>query len=513
MTTMSLFRASRRPLVRLFLMVWAVGLAMVLGSFLRAVFGPLPLAWANPAEEGAADTEVDVAVDAETFADLERRLGGLPAEDAAGRGDMVVIFPAQGNIDLGLSAFLERVLADTGEARLLVVDINTFGGRVDAAVQMRDRLMESEVPTVAYVHPRAISAGALIALACDVIVVTPGASMGAATPIQVEGGDAAPVEKKFVSYLRGEFRSTAESKGRDGKVAEAMVDADVEVEGLVGPEELLTLDDGQALEFGIADFQAADLPTLLDRLHLGAANRNQPEIAWAERLVRFLTDPIVGGLLMSIGMLGIAIELYSPGVGLPGGVGVTCLALFFFGHFMTHLAGIEEVVLIAIGLVLLAVEVFVIPGFGVAGIAGLLTLCCGLVLALIGLDLGVSIETGALWTGLLRVAASLSVTLLAFLGFLYVAPQSRFASRLVLKQKVAGGASDRDTHGVETSRGDKLMGREGVALGDLRPSGTAMFDDDRVDVVTEGDYVVKGSTVKVIEVRGNRVVVRRTAGE
>jgi len=509
---MNLFRAGRRPLVRLFLMVWAVGLAMVLGSFLRAVFGPLPMAWAEPAEDTPSD-EATAAADAELLAELERRLGALPAADAAGRGDSVVIFPAQGNIDLGLSAFLERVLADAEGARVLVIDINTFGGRVDAAVQMRDRIMETEIPTVAYVHPRAISAGALIALSCDVIVVAPGASMGAATPIQVEGGDAAPVEKKFVSYLRGEFRSTAESQGRDGKVAEAMVDADVEVEGLVGAEELLTLDGGQALEFGIADLQADDLPGLLKVLRLDAANRTDPEIAWAERLVRFLTDPIVGGLLMSIGMLGIAIELYSPGVGLPGGVGVTCLALFFFGHFMTHLAGIEEVVLIAIGLVLLAVEVFVIPGFGVAGIAGLLTLCCGLVLALVGLDLGVSIETGTLWVSLLRVAASFSVAVLAFLGFLYVAPQSRFASRLVLKEKVAGGTAEGGTAAPERTSSEDLMGREGTAVGDLRPSGTAMFGDQRVDVVTEGDYVIKGSTIKVIEVRGNRVVVRRTEGE
>jgi membrane-bound serine protease (ClpP class) len=508
MHSMRLLRSRRNSLVRLFLMIWAVGLAMVLGSFLRAVFGPLPMAWANEAQPPE-----QVEADAEALAEVGRRLGGLPEVDQAGRGESVVVFPVQGNIDLGLSAFLERALADAEGARVMVLDINTFGGRVDAAVQMRDRLMETDIPTVAFVHPRAISAGALIALSCDVIVVTTGASMGAATPIQVDGGEAAPVEKKFVSYLRGEFRSTAESKGRDGRVAEAMVDAEVEVEGLVGPEELLTLDDGQALEFGIADLQVDDVPALLKVLHLDAANRSDPEIAWAERLVRFLTDPIVGGLLMSIGMLGIAIELYSPGVGLPGGVGVTCLALFFFGHFMTHLAGIEEVVLILIGLVLLAVEAFVIPGFGVAGIAGLLTLCVGLVLALIGLDLSVSLETGALWMGLLRVAASLGMAVLAFLGFLYVAPQSRFASRLVLKQKVAGGASDAGTHAPERMSGEELMGREGVAVGDLRPSGVARIDDERVDVVTEGDYVVEGSRVKVVEVHGNRVVVRALEGE
>jgi len=143
-------------------MVWAVGLAMVLGSFLRAVFGPLPLAWAGEDAEG-------VEVDAVALGELERRLGGLPVNAEEARGQSVVVFPVQGNIDLGLSAFLERTLTDAEDARLLLLDINTFGGRVDAAVQMRDLLMETEVPTVAFVHPRAISAGALIALSCDAI--------------------------------------------------------------------------------------------------------------------------------------------------------------------------------------------------------------------------------------------------------------------------------------------------------------------------------------------------------
>jgi len=491
----------RRRLAKLFLAMWAIGAAMVLGSALRATFGPLSLAHAGetgPVDHPTAHGQVQPELVARL--DLDPGAPAVPFN--------VVVFPVKGNIDLGLSAFLDRSLSGRSDIQLAVLEINTFGGRVDAAVQMRDLLMETDIPTVAYVHPRAISAGALIALACDVIAVSPGSSMGAATPIQVQGGEAAPVEAKYVSYLRGEFRSTAESHGRDGAVAEAMVDAAVEVEGLVTTEELLTLDDGQALSTGIADIRVEQVAELLAALGLDAATRETPEISWAERLVRFLTDPIVGGLLMSIGMLGIAIELYSPGVGLPGGVGVTCLALFFFGHFMTHLAGIEEIVLIAIGLLLLALEAFVIPGFGAAGIAGLIVLSLGLILALVGLDIRVSMQTGDLWMAALRVMASLGLAVMAFAAFLYVAPQSRFGKWLVLKATVRGEASRRSVRGEPKLTDEELMGRRGVTLSDLRPSGTARFGAERVDVLSEGNWVPKGTDVKVVEVRGNRVVVR-----
>lgn len=503
---MGVIRNTRTGAAKAFLTLFAVGFAMVLGSFLGEV---APLARAAEGDGAGGISGGPVTLDEEAWAALEKRLGELPDAGDNGRGEKVMVFPVEGNIDLGLSSFLERSLMDTDDVRLVILDINTFGGRVDAAVQMRDELMDLDVPTVAYVHPRGISAGALITLACDAIVVTPGASLGAATPVQIEGGEATSVDKKYVSYLRGEFRSTAEAQGRDGAVAEAMVDSQVVVEDLVTAEELLTLDSGQALDHGIADFQAKDLATLLDALHLGEADQRKPEISWAETMVRFLTDPIVGGLLMSIGMLGIAIELYSPGVGLPGGVGVTCLALFFFGHFMTHLAGIEEIVLIAIGSALLALEIFVIPGFGVAGISGLLVLALGLVLALLGLDLQASFETGAIWTAVIRVLAALTFTIFAFIGFLYVAPRSRYTSWLVLKEKVGGTATDREIHEPDKPSDEELMGQEGVAVGDLRPSGVARFGDARIDVVTEGDYVVRDSRVRVIEIKGNRVVVRK----
>ncbi len=508
--TMGVLRRNRRRLVRFWLTLIVLGGAMILGSALGEVF-PSPLGSSAHAQEGAGEPEEEGE---ETRGEHPRQAlrDALSTPDRAwveggGSGTRVLVFPVHGDIDLGISAFLERALADAGEVDLVVVDIQTFGGRVDAAIQMRDLLMDLSTPTVAFIHPRAISAGALIALSCDAIAIAPGGTIGAAMPINVESGEAEAVGEKYVSYLRTEFASTAERQHRNDEVAAAMVDSAVVIPDLIEVDKLLTLTEEQALEWNVADGRADDVAGLLATLGLQDAALDEPQISWAERLVRFLTNPIVGGLLMSMGMLGIGIELYTPGVGLPGGVGVTCLVLFFFGHFMTHLAGFEEIVLIALGLILLVVEVFVTPGFGVAGISGLLVMALGLLLALLGLDLRFALETGEVWTALLRVFASFGATVLAFAVFLYFAPESRFASRLVLKEKVRGTVVREGGDGGPEA-GDELLGQEGVAVGDLRPAGIVRIGDRRVDVVTEGDYVDAGATVRVIEVRGNRVVVR-----
>lgn len=421
----------------------------------------------------------------------------------AGQGAKVVRIPIQGTIDLGLSAFIARVLREEKDAKLIVLDINTLGGRVDAAIQIRDALLDSKVKTLAYIHPRAISAGALISLACDVIAVSPGASIGAATPIQLDEGGARPVEEKMVSYFRTEMRTTAEAKRRRGDIAEAMVDASVEIKDLSPAGKLLTLDTQGALTWKIADVAAKDLGELLGKVGLKAPKVKDTQENWAETLVRFLTDPVVSGLLMSLGTLGILIELYTPGLGIPGALGVICLLSFFGGHLLVNLAGLEELLLFLTGLGLLAVEVFLIPGFGITGILGILCVFGALVLTLIGLPLDVTVSSGAWVEPLSRVSLSLFVTIGLMLVALRFLPRSRAGQRLVLST-----ATTRDAGFVAVREQASRLGQVGVAESDLRPSGVARFGDERVDVVTDGSYVTAGSRVRVIEAYGMRVVVR-----
>lgn len=425
----------------------------------------------------------------------------------------VVRVPIDGTVDLGLAALLKRVFEKHADAGVLLLDINTLGGRVDAAIQMRDALLASKAKTVAYVHPRAISAGALIALACDVIVVAPGASIGAATPIQIGSDGAQPVSEKMVSYFRAEMRTTAEAKGRRGDIAEAMVDPSVEIAGLDPAGKLLTMDTDSALEFGFADARASDVAEALAAVGLAGVTPVDIHENWAEKLVRFVTDPVVSGFLMSIGTLGLMIELYAPGLGLPGAIGVLCLSLFFGGHLIVNLAGLEELILLALGVGLLALEVFVIPGFGAAGISGILCIMASLVLTTIGLPIGVLLKTGAWVEPLTRVAIALAITVALMIVALRFLPRSRAMGGLILSSTLASNVTPEGPSSFVSADETRFAGQVGVAESDLRPVGVARFGDARVDVVSEGGYVRAGTRVRVLEVEGARIVVRAVEGD
>ena len=276
-----------------------------------------------------------------------------PAYGQGGR-PVVHLVPVEGMIDLGLAPFVERVLDEAAgsQAAAVVLEVNTFGGRVDAAVLIRDALLRSRVRTVAFVNRRAISAGALISLAASTLAMAEGGTIGAATPVEMgqPGGAAQPVGEKTVSYVRKEFRATAESRGRPPLLAEAMVDADVQIPGVIGKGKLLTLTTEEALKHKLADFRADTVEAVLDRLGLAGAEVRRAAPTWAEHVLRFLTHPLVSSLLMTIGILGIIVELRTPGFGVPGAVGIGCLALFFWGHWLVRLVGWEELLLVGIGL-------------------------------------------------------------------------------------------------------------------------------------------------------------------
>ncbi len=423
----------------------------------------------------------------------------------AQKAPVVYVAPIEGIIDLGIAPFVQRVLNEATQegAAAVILEINTFGGRVDGAVLIRDALLNARVRTVAFVNKRAISAGALISLAAEKIVMADGGTIGAATPVQIgqPGAPAQPVEEKTVSYVRKEFRATAESRKRPPLIAEAMVDADVEIPGLIKKGKLLTLTTEEALKYKIADFRADSVESVLEQLGLAGAQVRRASPNWAENMVRFLTHPVVSSLLISIGILGIILELRAPGVGLPGALGVTSLALFFWGHWLVQLAGWEELLLVGAGLVLLILEVFVIPGVGIAGVLGIVALLAGLSLSLIG--------GGATWAFVFqamgRVVVSLLLALVASLALLRFLPYLPFGRRLILETELLAGAGGGST--PESDRG--WLGKSGRALSPLRPAGIAEIEGERVDVVSDGELIEPGVPVVVTRVDGNRIVVRR----
>jgi membrane-bound serine protease (ClpP class) len=418
---------------------------------------------------------------------------------------VVHVVPIEGMIDLGLAPFLDRVLkrAEEDGAAAVILDINTFGGRLDAAVAMRDALLASPVRTVAFINPRAISAGALISLAAERIAIADGGTIGAATPVQVgqPGAPPAPVEEKSVSYVRTEFRATADRRGRPPLVAEAMVDADVEIPGLIEKGKLLTLTSAEALAQGIADFRANSLEAVLDQLGLSGAEARRGSPNWAERLVRLITNPIVSSLLLSVAMLGIFIEIRTPGFGVPGALGIVSLALVLGGHWIVELAGWEELLLIGAGLILLGLEIFVVPGFGVVGAAGIAALLTGLTMSLVGAGSTPSVIGSAL----ARVAVSAVLAVIASIYLLRLLPQLPFARSLTLETELAAA----EGYASAPVREVGWLGRTGRTLSPLRPAGFAEIDGERVDVVSDGEMIESGAPVVVARVDGNRIVVRR----
>jgi membrane-bound serine protease (ClpP class) len=411
----------------------------------------------------------------------------------------VVRVPVQGTIEQGLAPFIERSLREAAAAgaSAVILEIETPGGRIDAAQRIVRAIGEAELPVYAFVNRSAFSAGAMIALATERIYMVPGGVIGAATPV---GGDGAKASEKIVSAMRAEMRSLADRHGLDPSVAEAMVDEEIEIPGLVERGKLLTLTTGEAVRIGYAE-EIDDWDGLLEALGLAEASTVPATINWAELTVRFLTHPMVAPLLLSLGFLGLLFEIKTPGFGVGGIVGLTALTLFFGSHFLIGLAGWEAIILLGIGLLLLGIEIFVVPGFGLFGVGGIIGVLAGIYLSMLG-RLATSLDYA-------RAATMLSITIIVVLVSAWVLlrrlPRSgRFARTGIL----LGEEMSRERGYLSGDVREDLVGTIGKALTDLRPAGTGEFGDERIDVTADGSWIPAGSRIRVIRSEGYRHVVR-----
>ena len=406
--------------------------------------------------------------------------------DLSGLNGPVWVIPVTGAIDLGLAAFVRRSVDEAIEsgAAAIVVRINTFGGRVDAATEIRDALIGSNIFTAALVLERAWSAGALIALAADGIWMAPGASVGAAEP--------RPTDEKTVSALRAEFEAMAERNGRDPLIAASMVDINVAVDGLVSSGEILTLTTENALRVGYAEGVARSVGDVAAALGLAQNRIETSEPNWAERIARFLSDPTVSQILLAIGFLGLWAEVTTPGLGVPGIAGLLALSLFFGARMFVGLVGWEVPALFGLGLILLVVELFVIPGFGIFGLAGVAAVFASIVLSF------ATMESALVAIGIAILVTAVGTWILWKSG-------RRFGvwKRLILSTRQTNEEGYRAP--ADFSR---FLGQDGVTLTTLRPAGVVVIGDERVDAVSEGGYIGASRPVRVVLVEGTRIVVR-----
>ncbi len=410
-------------------------------------------------------------------------------EQEAGTGNVTVI-PVEGSIDPGTFSFIERSLEEAQKRdATVIVELNTPGGYMDTALDTGNSLQDYPGKVIAWVNRDAFSAGAYLALCADEIYMSSGSGMGSATPVHIGGGAA---DEKTVSAWEGKMRSVAGDNERDKQIASAMVREEVTVDGLVESGELLTLAPDEALEVGYSEGTVASKEELLEKAGLENARVDTREEAPVDTFIGWITNPYVGTVLIALGIGGLILEVATAGFGAGGLVGLLSLGMYFGSSIMGGLAGYEVLVLFAGGVLLMLVEALM-PGFGIFGGGGLLMTFVSIVLAAASTGQGIT---------MLFVALLLAGVILFFiLRFL--------ARRGVLRKFILVDSEKKESGYVAPKEQEHLLGKEGRTLTPLRPAGSVLIDDRRIDVVSEGDFIDKDAEVVVVEVEGARVVVRK----
>ncbi len=421
----------------------------------------------------------------------------LSMVSANGTG-LVYIVPVEETIERGLYSFLERSITEANEvgANHIILEVNTLGGSVTDALDIGKIIRESNVPVTAFIRGSAISAGAYISLNADTILMTEGSTIGASA-VRDLGGD--EVDPKATSAWRKSMRSAAEANGRNGTIAEAMVDpkVQVDVKGVTkDPNEPLSLSSQEAVQSGIADKVVMTREEALAFLNVSNADVVVQELSIAEKIARIVTNPYVIPVLFVIGLLGIAIELFVPGFGIAGVIGVAAFGLYFFGHYIAGFANMEEIFLFIAGIVLMIVEIFV-PGFGIFGALGIVSLFTGVGLA------AYDTTHGLVSLGIAFLIATIVVVVL-FRVFGVKGVWERFILRDELNAE-AGYNSATDYRSI--------LGEKGKTLTPLRPAGAAEILGKRYDVVSDGTFLHVDQRVEVVRVEGTRIVVRALQDE
>lgn len=396
--------------------------------------------------------------------------------------------------------------AEKWNADLILLDMNTYGGMVIHADSMRTKILNSEIPVWVFINNNAASAGALISIACDSIYMRKGANIGAATVVN-QTGEAMP--DKYQSYMRSTMRSTAEAKGRNPDIAEAMVDESLKVAGVSDSGKVLTFTATEAMKHGFCEGMYESVNELLEANGYPEYELKTYVVTGLETFIGWMVNPAVSGILIMIIIGGIYFELQTPGIGFPIAAAITAALLYFTPLYLEGLAENWEVILFLVGIVLLAVEIFVLPGFGVAGISGIALIMTSLILSLVG-NVGFDFEftmPSEIMTAFFTVILS---TIVGFFGSLYLA--KKLLATTALSSLVLASVQEKEDGfvGVDSTE-HALVGQEGIAHTILRPSGKVIIDDEIYDATALSGYIEKGEAVRVTKYETAQLFVRKVS--
>ena len=405
-------------------------------------------------------------------------------------------------IDRWYAGYLKKAIdeANDKKADLIILELDTPGGLLSSALSIKNYIMESNVPVVVYINKNALSAGALISLSAKEIYMSDGSVIGAATPVYLNGNEPKKAGEKEVSAMRAAMRASAETTKKNAKAAEAMVDETIVLtkksDGIdLDDKTLLTLSADEAVAINIADKKANSINEILELKNMSNAEIVNIEEEGYDSVLKFLLNPLVLSILMSIGIAGIYIEIKTPGFGVGGVIAIIAFAVFFFIQFFSGSSTFLAPAIFILGVILLCVELFLIPGFGITGIFGIIGIVAGLFISF-------GIHNIAVASFVIFISLLIDIILIIFIAR-FMSKSKDFKDKITL---------DSDTSGYHSSVSyDDLMGKEGVADTFFRPSGYIVIDGKKYDAVSEGEFIDKGSNLKVILVEGNRIVVKKSS--
>ena len=417
----------------------------------------------------------------------------------------ILVGKIDNNIDPRTNRYSKLLLEEAldKDYDIVVIEMDTYGGAVNDADDIRTRILDFEIPIYVWINKDAASAGALISIACDSIYMSSGASIGAATVVT---GDGAQAPDKYQSYMRSIMRSTAEAKGRDPKIAEAMVDEDIKVDSISMEGKVITFSTKEALKYGFCDAELNSIDEIMDRQGIENYEISSFELGSAEGIISFFLNPIVSSILILLILGGLYFELQTPGIGFPIIASITALILYLVPYYLNGVAENWEIIMFFVGIIFIALEVFVIPGFGIFGIAGLFTSITSLILIMLNNDL--FDFTFVLSRDLVSSSLSVLISVLSFLlivlfGGIKLTDSNAFKNiALAQTQEVSKGY-------ISNRYSNNIVGKKGKSFTVLRPSGKIKIDSQIFDASTEGDFIEKNKNIIVVSVEGSSLKVKK----
>lgn len=404
----------------------------------------------------------------------------------ADSSDEVYVVPINGEINRATSNFVRSAIDDANKnnPKAIIFEIDTYGGLVDEAVKIKDAILESNVPTISYVNNKAISAGVLLTIASENVVMSKNATIGSAETV--------PNTEKSLSFWRYVLRDTAVYRGRDAKVIQAMADKDIVVEGLNEKGKLVNLTSQEALEYGITDHISDDYGSILSEFNINEAKINKYEEGLQIKLAKYIATPALSSFLLTIAFIGLVIEVLTPGFGVGGTISILGFGLYFAGNILSGSSSWTSLGLFVTGLILIVIEA-IVPGFGLPGISGTILVGVGIVLA-----------TDSLGVAFLSLSIAVIITTIVTVVLVKLGFRSKIIDSFILNQ-----SSTREKGFSSSSSKEEYLGKIGVTTTGLRPSGFIDIEDERLDALSDEGFIPEKSSIKVVRVEGSKIFVRR----